>query len=69
MRLTPAELATIAAMIEHTTVLRNRDLSPAVAGHSRNDRRKALDGVAYTRIVDTMTADTNAMVAPPAGRT
>lgn len=63
LRLTPAELTTLRAMIEHMTVLRNRDLPAAAAGRSRNDRRKALEGVAPTRVLDTMTADTNAMVA------
>jgi hypothetical protein len=44
-------------------VLRNRDLPAAAAGRSRSDRRKTLERVAHTRILDTMTADTNAMVA------
>jgi hypothetical protein len=62
LRVTPDELAVLAAMVEHTTSLRNADLAAAGKRVSRNDRRKAVAGLAHTRIVDTLTGDTDALV-------
>ncbi len=63
LRVTAAELAVLAAMVEHTTTLRNADLRLAAAQVGRAERRKRLGYAAHTRLLDTMTADTNALVA------
>lgn len=63
LRVTADELAVLAATVEHTTRLRNTDLRAAVSGESRSVRRKRFGDAAHSRILDTLTADTNDLVA------
>ncbi len=63
LRVGGQELAVLAATVEHTTALRNADLAAALRGEKRAEPRKRLGDLAHTRLLDTMTADTNALVA------
>ncbi len=63
LRLSAGELTVLAVMVEHTTALRNADLRLAVARTGRAERRKRCGDAAHTRLLDTMTADVNTLVA------